>query len=251
MGFSMQRGLVFALHGFLGQGSDWKQVKKECANVQGTSANQLDWITPNLFETESDGILSYDQFCESLIKTYQAQLEKSSHRIFIGYSLGGRLGLHLLKHHAQNFDHFIFVSTHPGLASESEKELRKASDTNLSQQITEGNWDQFLQRWNGQPVLAGEFGNPNRLQKDFNLAALRASLQIWSLGEQQDLRELIQNHQQKITWVVGQKDSKFLNLAEELLQKKILLNVSRIFSGHRVLFENPKELASVLLHQLS
>lgn len=246
----MQRDLVFALHGFLGQGSDWDQVKKACADSQASKAHDLEWLTPSLFSSESEVLLPFDQFCEALVEKHKVQLNSSRKRIFIGYSLGGRLGLHLLKKFSEQFDHFIFVSTHPGLTNEVEKEERRSSDAQWFLKITASNWNHFLKEWNSQGVFKSDSTDPIRSLDDYNLQKLQISLAAWSLAEQKDLRELIKQHQQKITWVVGQQDLKFLNLANDLLQKKILLNVSRIFSGHRILFENPKELASVLLHQL-
>ena len=253
----MQRNLVLALHGFLGQGSDWNTVKKEFVQGQALAHTHIhagensEWLTPDLFNPDSMWVLPYDQFCDALVDKYNVQLSGFTKRIFIGYSLGGRLGLHLLKKYATLFDHFIFVSTHPGLTTVAEKDLRKESDAKWALQITESNWTAFFNDWNAQPVLESETEDPVREINNFNLAALQSSLSTWSLAQQADLTDLIRTHQQKITWAVGTKDTKFLKIAEDLEQKKILLNVSRILSGHRILFENPKELASILLHQLS
>ena len=246
----MQRNLIIALHGFLGQGSDWDQVKTDLQSFKPAVAADCQWVTPDLFGTDSKWLGSSDQFCTNLVENFKSHLKSSQRKIFLGYSLGGRLGLQLLKNYADQFDHFIFISAHSGLTTEAEKESRKKSDANWSLKISSENWSQFLQEWNEQDVLKSNVTVPVRQQKDFSLEALQSSLSMWSLGEQQDLRKLIKIHQQKITWAVGAKDLKFLSLAEELLQKKILLDISRIFSGHRILFENPKELVSILFHQL-
>lgn len=243
----MQRNIILALHGFLGQPADWNPVQKE---LESLSPNAWNWITPGLFSTEARQIQSFDSFCETLIETYQAALTGAQKKIFVGYSLGGRLGLHLLKKHSQHFDQFVFISTHPGLLTAKEKYLRQLSDTQWAQKIGSMDWFAFLNDWNSQAVLQGSAENRPRLEKDFNLSCLQESLNFWSLGAQDDLRLLIQKHQNKIIWAVGQQDLKFLQIAEELEQKKILLKFSRIFSNHRILLENPKALAE-LLHQLS
>lgn len=249
----MQRNLILALHGFLGLGSDWDQVINEFNNSRQSKVDQWDWLTPDLFAPGADWLAPFDRFCEALIQKYEAVLLGSNKRLFLGYSLGGRLGLHCLKNYADCFDYFIFVSTHPGLTNEAEKDKRRIVDREWAQEISLGHWSKFLKKWNSQNIFlksrTNVTGDRERLLSNYNIMALQSSLNIWSLAEQQDLRDLIKKYQHKILWVVGDQDQKFSNIADELKQKKILLNISRISSGHRALIENPKELAR-LLHQL-
>lgn len=232
----MSQNLVFALHGFLGRGEDWKQVQSHCDS-------SIKWVAPNLFSKDSLRISEYTKYVDQLFSKNKPQGTK---KIFIGYSLGGRLGLHLLKKFSAQFDHFIFVSVNPGLLSETEGLQRLASDAAWAEKLKTLSWDQFLTEWNNQPVFSKADAEPIRLEKDFDRDKLVQSLDTWSLGRQEDLRAVIQKHQHKITWVVGENDSKFLNIAEDLKQKKILLGYNKIFSGHRILFSNPSELAAII-----
>lgn len=158
----------------------------------------------------------------------------------------GRIGLHFLKNNPNLFDQFIFISTHPGLTHQEEKKQRKGNDLIWADKIQNLDWQQFLTEWNQQPVFNNDVIEPKRNQAEYSIESLSAAFTNLSLSQQEDFQELIQLYQNKITWIVGSQDSKFLNLAEDMKQKKILLDYKRIFSGHRILFENPIELAKLL-----
>ena len=239
----MQQNLIFALHGFLGQSSDWSAVSQELETLLKC---KTPWITPDLFSTSSFPILSLHEMPIPFFDFYQNKLKSTGRKIFVGYSLGARLGMHFLENYAHDFDHFIFVSGHPGLQSEEEKKQRLDSDKKWSDLITDKGWIQFLQKWNSQDLFNTSVKDPIRERSTFDLQKLKASLEFWSLGQQSDMRRALIKNLDKITWVVGSKDVKFFKIAQDLEQKKILLEINRIFSGHRILFENPNSLANLI-----
>lgn len=248
LGLSVQQNLIFALHGFLGEASDWSLVQRE---LETTVKDKITWVAPNLFCKESSPIRSMHDVPIEFLNSYQKEFEVPGRKIFVGYSLGARLGMHFLEKYADRFDHFIFVSAHPGLQSDEEKLQRRQSDRNWSQLITEAGWGNFLQQWNSQPVFNSLAKNPTLEIIRFDLKKLIKSLDLWSLGQQSDMRSLLLKYQEKITWSVGTEDAKFFKIAEDLKQKKILLNFNRIFSAHRILFENPKSLATLIAQTFS
>lgn len=85
-----------------------------------------------------------------------------------------------------------------------------------------------------------------RRLSDFDPALLIQSLTRDSLSQQADCRPLIQQHQERITWVVGSRDLKFKQIAENMRQVGILKKVTEVESGHRVLFDNPRALAQII-----
>lgn len=235
----MSKNLIFAIHGFLGQASDWDQVR--------LAIPESEWITIDLFSTSASDVTSFENYVDHLIEKYVTSTETSkAKKIFVGYSLGGRLGLYILSRHANKFDHFVFVSAHPGLNQAEEKTMRLDSDQKWSEAILNLEWDQFLLKWNQQPIFGSAEKDPIRLRSDYDPKKLALAMQLWSLGNQKDMRPTIQKYQNKITWVVGDQDSKFIGLAEDLKQKKILLGYNKISSGHRILISNPNDLAGLL-----
>lgn len=243
----MSENLIYALHGFLGQGSDWNLIKK---NVQ--KQIHVEFVTENLFSPDSQSIEEFEEYIEEMSENIDEQIEDQEKKVFVGYSLGGRLGLHLLQHNPEQFDHYIFLSTNPGLSENemADKNKRLMTDMKWASQINEQNWFTFLKEWNGQTVFENSKAEPERHQADYDMNKLKRSLVMWSVSQQDDFRDLIKEFQEKITWVVGDKDIKYLNLAEDMKKKKILLDYKRISSGHRIWLDQPDEVSMLLCSHL-
>jgi 2-succinyl-6-hydroxy-2,4-cyclohexadiene-1-carboxylate synthase len=234
----MQRRHVLALHGFLGSANDWNDVE--------TATPNLTWIKPDLFSSEStvtwQDLNSFDATADKVM-TF---IPESVAPIFIGYSLGGRVGLHLLEKYADRFTAFVFLSTHVGLSNEAEKADRLQNDLNWNQRLLNDPWDDFLTAWTSQAVFSGDT-KINKNKNDFDLQKLSCGLTSLSLAQQKNHQNLLKRHQNKVMWVVGDQDQKFSDLAEELKQKKILSGYERILnSGHRVLFDQPSKVAEII-----
>lgn len=242
----MSENIIFALHGFLGQAADWKSIRH-------TLQSKAEFKAIDLFSPESLPITELEDYAEGLSEEIDTFVEGKKKKIFVGYSLGGRIGLHLLQNNPDQFDHYIFLSTNPGLSEDeaAEKNKRLINDMKWASQITEKNWSQFLADWNKQSVFEGSTQEAERHAGDYDLDKLKRALVMWTLAQQDDFRPLIAEFQNKITWVVGDKDSKYLQLAEAMKQKKILLDYKRISSGHRIGLDQPAEVSKLLSSQLS
>ncbi len=227
----MSEVLVYALHGFLGSGADWD-------SVQNTLPENIH------FKTES--------FFSSNFKSFNFRSLTTERKIFIGYSLGGRLGLKILSQTPNEFDHYIFVSTHPGLADEDleARKQRAALDRKWAERITTENWSAFLTEWNAQDVFKGITLNPERSVGDYDKELLKQSLIGDSLAQQPDYRQLIRQNQDRLTWVVGSEDTKFKLIADAMRDEGILQNLTVLDSGHRILSDNPHALAQIIMSVL-
>ncbi len=219
--------MIYALHGFLGEGKDWSAL----------AVDQM--ITPSYFSDPQFTSLSLENFVTD-IKSYPQRS-----KMFVGYSLGGRIGLQILEAQPDLFEHYVFISTHPGLKDEAERKSRLQNDQQWIEKLEKLSWDDFLTAWNQQTVLAASMTAPKSSELFFKDRLIMA-LSARSLGQQADYSSLIQRYQDRITWVVGAQDEKFLKIAEDLQQKKILLETKRILAGHRILLDNPTDLKTLL-----
>lgn len=211
----MAKGLIYALHGFLGKASDWKPVI--------AALPEYDFICGEMFGN--------NDFSEPEMQ------DCSGKKIFVGYSLGGRLGLGILARSSAKFDHYVFLSTNPGFLPGEEllRAARIQADEVWASKIQASTWDSFVAEWNAQAVFKSDQQEPRRSASEFNLQKLKKSLSENSLGHQPDCRSLIELHQSKITWVVGSRDEKYLELA-----KSLKINFTEVDAGHRILSDNPQ-----------
>ncbi len=104
--------------------------------------------------------------------------------------------------------------------------------------------------WNGQSVFQGS-DEPPRKESDFNRESLAAALVNWSLAEQDFVVDRILPLKPKLHWFAGEKDGKFVDLFNNLKVEGFIEDISVVKgAGHRVIFDNPQELARLLVQRL-
>lgn len=217
---------LFCLHGFLGSSKDWSAVYPQTWR----SSFEVD-----LFKTPVEDTLG------SLGRWVNKQaLSRKRSQIFVGYSLGARIGLSALTQAPQAWRAAVLISGHPGLKTDEEKTQRIQSDQLWAQRFLHENWQSVLSDWNSQGVFLTEESHPKRLEETFSRESLAKILVGCSLGKQQNFREDLKSFNLPILWLVGAKDTKFVALAEELRGTNPKLNVEVVpGAGHRLIFEKP------------
>ena len=121
-----------------------------------------------------------------------------------------------------------------------ECEERRICDAEWSALALQGNWSDFLKKWNQQAVL-GEL--PDSLADRYLLQPrykeVARAFCAWSLGAQEDLRDKLSAVPCPIKLITGERDGRYTQLAEEMQ----FPNCERIIipeAGHRPLWENPE-----------
>jgi 2-succinyl-6-hydroxy-2,4-cyclohexadiene-1-carboxylate synthase len=206
---------IHALHGFLGHPRDWP-------SLESLHAHRL---------LDDFPILPFAAWANAFNQTIQTH-----HNIFLGYSLGGRLGLHAILDQPNLWKGAIFISTHPGLKTAEERAIRIQADNQWAARFETEPWDQLMQAWNAQEVFKHDLPL-YRNEAEYDRSFLSKALKIWSLGTQTDLRPKIASLDIPILWMVGEKDPKFLSLGRELSFKHPLSKLCIVpETGHRLQF---------------
>lgn len=241
----MSATLVYAIHGFLGESSDWSLIRED---IKKKYKGNLNFISEDLFAKDQQGILDFGKQADSIIKKIKSFDSFAGKKILVGYSLGGRIALHILQQSPELFDHFIFLSTNPGLKNDAENERKNRiiNDQKWSEKISMENWDEFLKEWNSQSVFAGSSSEPMRDPQNYDLLKLKESMVKWSLGKQTDFSNVLQMFNYKITWVVGSRDVKYCEIAEVLKSKGCINQFVKAEAGHRLWLDNPKAVAEII-----
>lgn len=234
--------LIFAVSGFLGQGSDWNTFKSQLNEKFDFKTVNL--FSPSVLKTTS---LSSFNFVDYLSKEIQSVSSVYKKRIFLGYSFGGRLGLKLMNQNPDLFDEWVFVSTGVGLVGNNSEEraARLENDKNWARKMTLGNWNLFLKEWNAQGIFKDSIEEPERLLKDYDISLLRHALVSQSLAVQPDFRELVKANKNKLRWVVGSKDEKYFKMAEEMKALGCIDSFESLNGAHRLTFDAPLDLADL------
>lgn len=244
----MENVNLFFLHGFLGRPSDWDAVKASLPRHAG-----LRIFTPDLFNELALGPRhSFEAWADNFTNWVESLGCSSEKNILVGYSLGGRLALHAFEKCPSLWKKLVCVSTNPGfndrygcLDTDSEERcLRWMNDSYWAEEFMKAPWDSVVRTWNAQPVFGGGENEPVRSEMDYSREALGLALTQWSLAQQKNMRPLLQAHVEKVIWIAGEKDEKFMDLSNSLQQEVNGLVVETILeSSHRVLFDNPRGLS--------
>lgn len=222
---------IHAIHGFLGLPSDWDQF----------GFSQL--VAYNLFNSSISP--SKEGFWE-WAKRFNQRVESDG--IMMGYSLGGRLGMHALLEQPHKWKAGIFISSHTGIKQHEEKSFRLSHDLKWALRFKSEDWNELVRDWNAQPVFGGIHPSLQRKESDFCREYLSLLLKYYSRGEQEDLSNAIQKIQVPILWVGGENDVAFEKAAKDLNfahpQSKIHFIKG---AAHRVPWEQP-ELFKTIIH---
>lgn len=158
----------------------------------------------------------------------------------IGYSLGGRIALELASKNGFHLRKLVLINAHPGLVSDEEKAQRMNFETTVMDKL-ENNRSDFLDWWNALPIFKNDL--PIKVPED----RFRKSKSLFyqhRLSTQKDFLPEIIQHRDKILYLVGLGDEKYMELAQE----KFLphdIPVKGVEGGHR-LFQKPDEVKIVL-----
>lgn len=254
----MKFRLLF-LHGFLGSSNDferlWAALQKK--NAKRAQAHAIEYIRPSLFHPECGiSLQSFDQICEDLHQEMSVA-SKDCISLLVGYSMGGRIALELLKRNPGFYDELLLIAAHPGLESEEQKkekqEFHRTWKKLFSTPVSKGGqtWEELIHQWNQLPLFEeDEASNPSepelsREKLAFAMERLGVDRQDFDLG-------FLRQSSSKIHGFVGEKDEKYKALYESLRSQNALASLKVIKgAGHRVLQKGAEEIADFLLRLLN
>ena len=216
-----------ALHGFLGSGEDWSR-EFSFISQRPSFFQEKEILAPG---PELEFSHWAEEFCQN-------QLAYQEVDALIGYSMGGRLALHLCERNPSRWKKLVLISTHLGLQSDEEREKRILHDRRWAQRFRQDPWSEVLRDWNDQGVFKGDEPGPLRDEEGLSRERLALALENWSTGRQKDFRSFLRETSVSIRYIVGEKDQKYLQLAQELSQLNPRIEVSVIEDrGHRLIFK--------------
>tara|TARA_R110002096_G_scaffold91625_1_gene207230 strand:+ start:2812 stop:3507 length:696 start_codon:yes stop_codon:yes gene_type:complete len=222
--------MIWALHGNLGDCRDWDALRPNLPKLETVDL----WAPPPL---------DFEKWAYQLNDLVSAT---DPDPVLLGYSLGGRLAMHCATGLDSVWKAAVFVSAHPGLTSEAERESRRKADHSWAEKLRTQGVEEFLEAWNQQPVFLADQASDRQTEVvSRNRTAIAQAFESWSLGNQTDQRPLLANADLPQLWVAGENDPKFCELAENAVSEIphaslcILPN-----AGHRVVLEQPESLAN-------
>lgn len=148
----------------------------------------------------------------------------------LGYSMGGRLALHLLER--ERFTKAIIVSA--GLNAPDEE--RRTRDEEWARRFESEEWSALMRAWNGQPVFGGH--TLERHERHYDRKELARQLRDNSPAVLPPPK--LEAIETPVLWIAGEHDTKYGEIAtravERLPQAQLWICAD---AGHRVPWEQP------------
>jgi 2-succinyl-6-hydroxy-2,4-cyclohexadiene-1-carboxylate synthase len=195
--------VITALHGFLGLPSDWDFLRDAAFDI----------ATPPLDAIPNEG------------------------EVLLGYSMGGRLALHVLLRGA-TYQRAVIVSAGLGVEGEGERAARRAADEAWARRFETEEWSSLMRAWNAQPLF-GAHELP-RQERDFDRAALARALRDESPAALPPVAGRLLEITIPVLWIAGERDPRYVNEGRRAVQ---LLPNAELWicpgAAHRVPWEQP------------
>jgi 2-succinyl-6-hydroxy-2,4-cyclohexadiene-1-carboxylate synthase len=245
---------VTLLHGFTQNGRSWLEI------ISRMPAGWM-WIVPDL---RGHGETRARRGTPCTMNSCTADLEMLWDHLgvpathLVGYSMGGRLALHVAARRPKRILSLLTIGAHAGLEEEA-REGRRRGDEGLAERIEQDGLEAFVNYWGALPLFAGlerrgpAFVAQVRAERLTNhVAGLACSLRGMGAGAMDPLWDDLAGVVFPCTFVAGQLDHGYVASARRLAS---IVPHGRVEvvprAGHTVHLERPDAFARVLEDHLA
>ena len=245
---------VTLLHGFTQSANSWREVI-------GQMPDRWRWIAPDLrghgqTQLGPGASCSMDACASDLDQLWEALGVERTH--LVGYSMGGRLALHVAARRPERLLSLLTIGAHAGL-DEDAREGRRRGDEALAARIEADGIEAFVDYWQSLPLFAGlKRRGPayvaqvraDRMQN--HVTGLACSLRGMGAGVMEPLWGELASLPFPCTFVAGQLDHGYVASARRLAATVPHGRVEIVLrAGHAVHQERPDAFARVLAGHLA
>lgn len=175
--------------------------------------------------------------------------------VYVGYSMGARMALHVATEAPEVVRGLVLVGGTPGIVAPDERAERRRWDTALAQRIRREGIDWFVDWWLARPMFAGltpeaRFDDERRRNSPEGLAT---SLELAGTGAQAPLWGALAGIETPVLVVAGERDERYAAIADRTAAA-IGSNATTALvagAGHSAHLEKPDRFLAALVHWLA
>jgi 2-succinyl-6-hydroxy-2,4-cyclohexadiene-1-carboxylate synthase len=246
---------LLLLHGFTGSAAAWAPLSKLLGSHFHTIAPDL--IGHGRSDSPPDAKRYSMQNCVADLLAILDALEIERAHV-LGYSMGGRVALHLAAAAPGRVGALVLESSSPGIGDPAERQARVAADEALAESIERDGLAAFVDRWERLPLFASQASLPRQARARLHAQRMRNnplglanSLRGMGAGRQAPLWNRLAALDTPTLLIAGELDAKYRTLASQIATK--LPSAQAVIvpgAGHAVHLEQPQAFIDSVLEFL-
>ncbi|OGO50508.1 MAG: 2-succinyl-6-hydroxy-2,4-cyclohexadiene-1-carboxylate synthase [Chloroflexi bacterium RBG_16_68_14] len=235
---------LLLLHGFTGSGATWTPHLEAW---EGFTTVAVDLLGHGQSDCPPDPARYRMERC---VEDLTVLLDELGIRraVVLGYSMGGRVALHLALHAPERLWALVLESASAGIEDAAEREERARSDAALAEAIERDGVAAFVDRWQDQPLFASQARLPAAIREEVRRQRLRNdprglanSLRGMGAGVQEPLLNRLGELRVPVLLLAGALDEKYCALARLMAAALPCARLEVVpEAGHAVHLERPE-----------
>jgi 2-succinyl-6-hydroxy-2,4-cyclohexadiene-1-carboxylate synthase len=259
---------LLLLHGFTGSAATWTPHLHALAGRfltigvdllgHGQSDAPADPKRYRMDRTVDDLLAMLDQLATSRAAHLHRTDEGRPGLRVLGYSMGGRVALHLALAAPERIAALVLESASPGIANQAERTARMATDQELAGAIGRDGITAFVDRWESLPLFASQQRLPDEVRAQLRAqrlanspVGLANSLRGMGAGAQEPLYDRLPDLSMPVLLIAGALDEKYRVLAQTMAANIPRARAAIVpGAGHAVHLEQPTAFEELVLNFL-
>ena len=167
---------------------------------------------------------------------------------YVGYSMGGRIALHLAIQNPSPALGLVLIGVNPGIEDPERRKQRALADAQLADRLVHEGLGSFLESWLQNPLFDGLSPEAAALEerRTNRVEGLTSSLRVRSVGRQQPLWAQAGNIEIPVLLIAGESDTTYRESNAKLLMH-LRQGTSMVVPGsHPVHLQSPRMVAEAI-----
>lgn len=227
---------VVALHGFTQTGACIGPLGRALAATTGV------WCPDLPGHGDAAGSADLDLWATASELAEKAESAVGTPAVWVGYSLGGRVALHVALSRPERVSALVLIGATAGIADDDERRLRASNDARLAEHIVDIGVEAFVDEWLAGPLFAGlpSWARFDRERRRNTAAGLAGSLRNAGTGSMDPLWDSLPDIEVPVMCLSGERDQKFTDLAARMVDALPCARHEIVSdAGHAVHLERP------------